>query len=266
MLIRTIATLTGALVLIATSAQAQQLRPVSDTTTTASGLRYVFLKRGTGPRPRAGDVIVVHGIGRLTDGTEFWNTRTDNEPFAYTAGVDGVIRGFEEGMKYVRQGDRIEIHMKPELAYGTRGSNGIPPNAALIFDYEVLTVYSLSLTNLLRPGLGNIDSTLAAVRALPNLKDYYVSEASLQSDANRAAWSDPANREKVLKFGISLMPDSYRLYQSLARAQAQRAAVAEAITSYEAALRLNPRRTAAQQTDHTNTTNALAELRTRREL
>ena len=84
--------------------------------------------------------MVIHGIGRFTDGKEFWNTRTENEPYEYTLGVDRVIRGFEEGMRVVREGDRIVITTKPELAYGERGNRDIPPNATLKFEVELLDV------------------------------------------------------------------------------------------------------------------------------
>ena len=87
--------------------------PSVETVTTPSGLSYVFTKQGTGPRPQPGDVMVIHGIGRFPDGKEFWNTRTDGVPYEYTPGVDRVIRGFEEGMREVREGDRIVITMKP---------------------------------------------------------------------------------------------------------------------------------------------------------
>ena len=87
----------------------------------------MFTKQGTGTRPQPGDLLVIHGIGRFPDGKEFWNTRTEGTPYEYTPGVDRVIRGFEEGMRDVRAGDRLVITMKPELAYGERGSRDIPP-------------------------------------------------------------------------------------------------------------------------------------------
>ena len=104
------------------SAFAQQSnapRPrLGDTVTTASGLRYLFVKHGGGPRPQTGDVMSIHGIGLFTDGKEFWNTRTDSSLWVYRFGVDRIIRGTEEGLREVREGDRIIMILKPELAYG----------------------------------------------------------------------------------------------------------------------------------------------------
>src|SRR5262245_2620916 len=124
-----------------TAQQADPARPaIGESVTTPSGLVYKFTQLGKGPKPADGDLMVIHGIGTLTDGKEFWNTRTDGAPYEYTLGVDSVIRGFAEGMRFVREGDRIVITMKPELAYGEKGRPDIPPNSTLVFDYEILGV------------------------------------------------------------------------------------------------------------------------------
>jgi len=246
------------------AASATRSRPaIGETVTTASGLTYAFTRQGRGPRPQPGDLMVIHGIGRFTDGKEFWNTRTEGVPYEYTPGVDRVIKGFEEGMREVREGDRIVITMKPELAYGERGNRDIPPNATLVFDYEILNVESLSVARLVRAGLeaGNLDAALARARTLSNLREYYVSVTGLRALANAANRRQAGDGEKVLQFGLVLLPDAYALHQSLAAAQAQRGAVADAIRSYEAAIRLNPQSTDADRRDHAAATKTLAELR-----
>jgi arylsulfatase len=239
-------------------------RPATgEAVTTESGLRYVFTKQGSGARPERGDLMIIHGIGRFVDGKEFWNTRTDNAPYEYAFGVDRVIRGFEEGMREVRAGDRIVITMKPELAYGERGNRDIPPNATLVFDYEILSVETLSVARLLRDAIeaGTLDATLARARGLSNIKEYYVSAAGLQSLAGMANRRRAGDGEKVLALGLTLLPDAYRLHQALAREQSQRGANAEAIQSYEAALRLNPKTTDAERRDADAASKALAEVR-----
>ena len=191
--------------------QAGSQRAIGETVTTPSGLSYVFTKLGQGPRPQTGDVIIIHGIGRFTDGKEFWNTRTDDEPYEYTPGVDRVIRGFEEGMHEVREGDGIVITMKPELAYGEKGNRDIPPNAILVFDYEILAVKSLSIARLLREGMaaGTLEDALIRARSVPNLKDYYVSAAGILALAGSANRRRAGEGEKVLSFGLTLLPDAY---------------------------------------------------------
>jgi arylsulfatase A-like enzyme len=247
-------------------AERARARPaVGETIATASGLSYVFTKQGTGPRPLPGDVMVIHGIGRFVDGKEFWNTRTDGVPYEYTPGADRVIRGFEEGMREVREGDRIVITMKPDLAYGERGNREIPPNATLVFDYEILAVEPLSIARLVRAGIeaGTVDAVLARARGLSSLREYYVSASGILGLASSANHRQAGDGEKVLAFGLTLLPDAHQLHQALARAQSERGAVGDAIRSYEAALRLNPKVTDAQRRDSEAAAKALAELRAR---
>ena len=236
---------------------------LNETITTASGLSYKFTQLGTGPVPKPGDVMIIHGIGSYTDGKEFWNTRTEKTPYEYTPGVDRVIKGFEEGMKQVREGDRIVITMKPELAYGARGNGDIPPNSTLVFDYEILAVKPLSVARLVREATaaGNLDAELARVQKLPNFKDYYATPTGLVSIANRANRTHPGDGEKILAFGLAPFPDAYQIPQALARSQAQAASAKEdAIKSYQSALSLNKKETDAAKRDFDTATQALANL------
>jgi hypothetical protein len=265
MIRRTCAVLGIATAIFAVSIPAQNARPaIGDTVTTATGLRYVFTKQGDGLRPNEGDVMIIHGIGLHTNGKEFWNTRTENAPYEYTPGVDRVIKGFDEGMRGVREGDRIVITMKPELAYGARGSGAnIPPNSTLIFDYEILAVKPLSIARLLRDTtvVGGIDTIISRAKRLPNLKDYYVSAGGIQSLTNASNRRVAGDGEKVLAFGLTLLPESYRLHAALARAQARRGARNDAIRSYEQALTLNKQSTDAEKSDFATTTDSLAALK-----
>jgi arylsulfatase A-like enzyme len=196
---------------------------IGETVTTGSGLSYIFTKQGTGPRPQAGDVMVIHGIGRFTDGKEFWNTRTEGVPYEYTPGVDRVIKGFEEGMREVREGDRIVITMKPELGYGERGNRNIPPNSTLVFDYEILSVEALSVARLVREGIesGDLESALTRARGRSNIREYYVSVPGVIALANSANRRKAGDGEKVLMFGLTLLPDAPALQKALAEMRAK---------------------------------------------
>ena len=248
---------------VATPAVAQNRPQIGETITTASGLVYKFTQLGKGPQPQTGDLMVIHGIGTLADGKEFWNTRTDGSPYEYTLGVDSVIRGFAEGMRHVREGDRIVITMKPELGYGARERTGIPANSTRVFDYEILAVKPLSFARLMREAIatGTVDEAIAKAKATTNLKDYYVSASSIQAAATAANRKEPGTNENVLALGLTLLPQAYQLYQSLGRLQAARGDGPAAIKSYETALKLNPKKTTAEIRDHETTTKALAALR-----
>ena len=248
---------------IAAPALAQNRPKVGETITTESGLAFRFTQLGSGPQPQTGDLMVIHGIGTLADGKEFWNTRTDGLLYEYTLGVDSVIRGFSEGMRHVREGDRIIITMKPELGYGARERPGIPANSTLIFDYEILAVKPLSFVKLMREAIaaGTVDEAIAKVKEIPNLKDYYVSASSIQAAASAANRKEPGTNEKILVLGLTLLPNAYQLHQALGRLQATRDDKPAAIKSYETALKLNPKKTPAEIRDHETATAALAALR-----
>jgi tetratricopeptide (TPR) repeat protein len=248
---------------IAAPALAQDRPKIGETITTESGLVYKFTQLGKGPEPKTGDLMVIHGIGTLVDGKEFWNTRTEGAPYEYTLDVDSVIRGFSEGMHHVREGDRIIITMKPELGYGARERTGIPANSTLVFDYEILAVKPLTFAKLMRDGIaaGTVDDAIAKAKATPNLKDYYVSASSIQAAANAANRKEAGTNEKVLALGLTLLPDAYQLHQTLGRLQATRGDKAAAIKSYETALKLNPKKTATEIRDYEATTTALAAIK-----
>src|SRR5262245_14094285 len=255
--------LAALLVGMASPAFAQNRPKVGETIKTESGLVYKFTKLGNGPQPQTGDLMVIHGIGTLADGKEFWNTRTDGSPYEYTLGVDSVIRGFSEGMRHVREGDRIIITMSPELGYGARERTGIPANSTLVFDYEILAVKPLSFVKLMREAIaaGTVDEAIAKARATPNLKDYYVSASSIQAAANTANRKEQGSNEKVLALGLTLLPDAYQLHQALGRLQAARDDKPAAIKSYETALKLNPKKTPTEIRDYETATGALAKIK-----
>lgn len=108
---------------------------------TASGLKYRIIKRGDGAKVERGKKIALHGIGTFEDGRVFWNSRETGTPFTFILGKDWVIKGCEEGVALMRVGDHFLFTMTPELGYGEKGKGDvIPPNATLIFDYEILSV------------------------------------------------------------------------------------------------------------------------------
>ena len=108
--------------------------------TTPSGLRYIDQEVGPGPGPQAGDTVLVHYTGWLTDGRKFDSSHDRGEPLSFPIGQGQVIQGWDEGVGSMRTGGKRRLIIPPQLAYGERGAgNGvIPPNATLIFDVELL--------------------------------------------------------------------------------------------------------------------------------
>ncbi len=109
---------------------------------TESGLAYVVESPGSGPTPKAGDVVKVHYTGKLLDGTVFdsskGNPQTNGEPIDFRVGVGMVIPGWEEGIMSMKKGEKRMMIIPSGLAYGTEGNQGIPPNAVLLFDVELV--------------------------------------------------------------------------------------------------------------------------------
>jgi peptidylprolyl isomerase len=106
---------------------------------TASGLSYVDQAIGSGPAPRPGGSVIVHYEGFLDDGTKFDSSRDRGQPAEFP--LNGVIRGFSEGLSTMKVGGRRTLLIPPQLGYGAKGAPpAIPPNANLRFEVELVGV------------------------------------------------------------------------------------------------------------------------------
>lgn len=107
-------------------------------TTTDSGLQYEVLQSGTGSKPTADNQVEVHYHGTLIDGTVFDSSVERGEPIVFS--VTGVIDGWVEALQLMSVGDKWKLFVPPGLAYGASGQGSIPPNSALIFEVELLSI------------------------------------------------------------------------------------------------------------------------------
>jgi FKBP-type peptidyl-prolyl cis-trans isomerase FkpA len=109
--------------------------------TTPSGLKYVDLVAGKGLEAQAGQTVVVHYTGWLTNGKKFDSSVDRGQPFSFVLGAGGVIKGWDEGVSGMKVGGKRKLTIPPRLAYGERGAgNVIPPSAELIFEVELREV------------------------------------------------------------------------------------------------------------------------------
>ena len=108
--------------------------------TTASGLQYEVLTKGTGAKnPEATDTVTVHYAGTTLDGKEFDSSYKRGEPTSFP--LNRVIAGWTEGLQLMTEGAKYRFYIPSDLAYGTRGAGrDIQANAALIFDVELLKI------------------------------------------------------------------------------------------------------------------------------
>ncbi|AWH74738.1 peptidylprolyl isomerase [Dokdonia sp. Dokd-P16] len=109
--------------------------------TTASGLRYQIIQKGTGAKAEKGKTVSVHYKGALPDGTVFDSSFKRNQPIDFQLGVGQVIPGWDEGISLLNVGDKARLVIPSDLGYGSAGAGGvIPPNATLVFDVELVAV------------------------------------------------------------------------------------------------------------------------------
>ena len=107
--------------------------------TTESGLQYKVLASGDGAQPKASDSVTTHYHGTLIDGRVFDSSIDRGKPATFP--VQGVIKGWTEALQLMHVGDKWQLFIPPELAYGnTKRSELIQPNTTLIFEIELLGI------------------------------------------------------------------------------------------------------------------------------
>lgn len=110
-----------------------------DVKVTESGLQYIVLTEGKGPKPSLKDKVKVHYHGTLTDGTIFDSSLEKNVPVTFA--VERVIAGWREVLQLMPVGSKYKVFVPPSLGYGKVGARPpIGPNVVLIFEIELLGI------------------------------------------------------------------------------------------------------------------------------
>ncbi len=116
---------------------------------TISGLYYRINQEGSGPQAKAGDMVTMNYRGNLLDGTVF-DSNLDSafkhvQPLVFVLGTGRVIKGWDEGIGYLKVGSKATFYIPSSLAYGSQSRpgnaanpKGIPANSVLIFDVELV--------------------------------------------------------------------------------------------------------------------------------
>lgn len=106
---------------------------------TASGLKYRVLRKSSGKKPIASDMVTVHYRGWLDNGKEFDSSYKRGETTSFP--LNRVVKGWTEGLQLVGVGGMIELKIPAELGYGSRGAGGvIPSDATLHFLVELVEI------------------------------------------------------------------------------------------------------------------------------
>jgi FKBP-type peptidyl-prolyl cis-trans isomerase len=100
------------------------------------------VKTGEGYPAKPGDLVAVHYVGTLADGTKFDSSRDRGQPFSFPLGAGRVIQGWDHGVAGMKVGGIRKLVIPPDEGYGAGGTPGgpIPPNATLHFEVELLAI------------------------------------------------------------------------------------------------------------------------------
>ena len=106
--------------------------------TLPSGIQYKVLQEGSGKQPELRNQVQAHYAGSLLNGKEFDSSYRRNQPF--TAPLTALIKGWQEALPLMKEGSKWRLWIPSDLAYGDRGTGGIPGGSTLMFDVELLKV------------------------------------------------------------------------------------------------------------------------------
>ena len=106
----------------------------------SEGLIIEDIAEGVGKEARTGDQVMVHYVGRFTNGLIFDSSLAKGIPFTFKLGEGSVIEGWESGIPGMKAGGQRVLIIPPELAYGKEGRGPIPGSATLIFEIELLEI------------------------------------------------------------------------------------------------------------------------------
>ncbi|KAL8797651.1 MAG: hypothetical protein Q9195_000003 [Heterodermia aff. obscurata] len=103
------------------------------------GVKTDDKKLGTGPACKKGDKVSMRYIGKLDSGKVF-DANKKGPPFTFTIGGGEVIKGWDSGIPGMSVGGERRVTVPAKLAYGNKGTSGIPPNSQLTFDVKLLNI------------------------------------------------------------------------------------------------------------------------------
>ena len=110
----------------------------ADAKATASGLKSKVLKKGTGKKkPTAASTVTAHYTGWTTDGKMFDSSHKRDKPVDFP--LNGVIKGWTEGLQLMVVGEKRRFWIPAELAYGNSPGRG-RPSGLLVFDVELFEI------------------------------------------------------------------------------------------------------------------------------
>lgn len=119
----------------------QIMSQTKDFTTTPTGLKYIIHVKGKGVQPKPGERVSVNYVGKLINDTVFDSSYKRGQPFTFTLGQGQVIKGWDEGISLLSEGDSATFIIPPDLGYGQQNMGSIPPNSTLNFAVKLVKIF-----------------------------------------------------------------------------------------------------------------------------
>lgn len=111
-----------------------------DNTGKREGVKVTVLREGQGDVSKVGDTIAVNYVGSFESG-EIFESNIGEGPYEVVLGTTPVIKGWAMGVIGMKAGERRNIEINPEYAYGEKGVPGVvPPYAKLVYDIEIVAI------------------------------------------------------------------------------------------------------------------------------
>lgn len=246
--------------LIATAVTAQK----KDTLTTASGLKYFFTKKGSGRLIQSGEVAVWHYSLTLGNGTKIEDSREKNAPLGEKIPSERIVKGVSEALLLMHVGDRGTFIIPASLAYGNAGippqANfpGIPRNATLVFDMELIDIKKEAMIDVLdkalfmqpvsdtsTPRVADMINTYKDLKKKKSFADFYRSDNDLNTIGYLLLPKYPEDAVKVFELNVEEYPKVSNVYDSLGEGYMALGEFDKAILNYEKSLQLDPKNTNA---------------------
>jgi peptidylprolyl isomerase len=111
-----------------------------DTISLPSKLKYIVVQEGKGEKVKKGRNVKIHYTGYFADGKIFDSSRSKSEPLKFNAGSGSILPGLDQAVMQMTQGSKHRVIIPPELGFGPKGNQNIPPNSTLIFDIELVEI------------------------------------------------------------------------------------------------------------------------------
>ena len=107
---------------------------------TASGIYFIEVQKGKGPKAMTGQKVSVHYTGTLLDGKKFDSSYDRKEPISFALGTGAVIKGWDEAISMMSKGGKAKVIIPSKMAYGERAQGPITAFSTLVFDVELVDI------------------------------------------------------------------------------------------------------------------------------